>query len=398
MNIASRISRPVALRLWSMLLPVLLGLGCWGLSLPLRAQTYTYAPGFWNGLSITLGYGAHHPAAYNYTQALLSDGGTVGINKQFVPSFGLTTELDLLRGKGKLPGSQFSRSMVSIVGRINLMNLFDGYYGRPRIFEMQLRGGVGWGHTFSTEATVPDQNYIVSKTGLELNCNIGASRALTIGLRPEVIFDLRNGGQDQYESFSFDRADWRLLLALTVHFGNGHGGRHPALVTPTKIYSRSLLPATASAAPPREVQRLQRPLARQTEPVELLKPQMAQQSSAVATRVVTEVLRESKLEYLISFNAGDVTVASDQFATLERIASHLRRNPSAIVLLRGYSSPDGSVQINERVARQRAEVVKSLFVGKYHIQTNRIVVEGKGVGRLFADPKLNRMVICTIMQ
>ena len=62
----------------------------------------------------------------------------------------------------------------------------------------------------------------------------------------------------------------------------------------------------------------------------------------------------------------------------------------------GYASPEGSVEVNERIARQRAEAVKKMLVGKYGIAEERIVAEGQGVGNMFEEPDWNRVSICTI--
>ena len=66
------------------------------------------------------------------------------------------------------------------------------------------------------------------------------------------------------------------------------------------------------------------------------------------------------------------------------------------MLIKGYASPEGSVEVNERIARQGAEAVKKILVGKYGIAEERIVAEGQGVGNMFEEPDWNRVSICTI--
>jgi len=41
--------------------------------------------------------------------------------------------------------------------------------------------------------------------------------------------------------------------------------------------------------------------------------------------------------------------------------------PALAEIIKGYASPEGSVEVNERIARQRAEAVKKMLVGKYGI-------------------------------
>ena len=65
---------------------------------------------------------------------------------------------------------------------------------------------------------------------------------------------------------------------------------------------------------------------------------------------------------------------------------------------KGYASPEGSAEINQRLATKRAENVKKALMTKYGIKEDRIQAEGKGVGDSFSEPDWNRVSICTIMQ
>ena len=62
----------------------------------------------------------------------------------------------------------------------------------------------------------------------------------------------------------------------------------------------------------------------------------------------------------------------------------------------GYASPEGSVEVNARIAAARAEAVKTILVNKYKISASRITAEGQGVGDMFTEPDWNRVSICTI--
>ena len=54
------------------------------------------------------------------------------------------------------------------------------------------------------------------------------------------------------------------------------------------------------------------------------------------------------------------------------------------------------MEANERIARQRAEVVKTMLINKYGIAEERIVAEGQGVGNMFEEPDWIRVSSCTI--
>ena len=61
--------------------------------------------------------------------------------------------------------------------------------------------------------------------------------------------------------------------------------------------------------------------------------------------------------------------------------SYLKNHKEAKVNILGYASPEGSAEVNERIANQRAEAVKNMLVNKYRIDARRITAKGQGVGR-----------------
>ena len=71
----------------------------------------------------------------------------VGISKQLTPIFGLG-----LQGMGYINTTQsktaFDATDVSVLGKVNLMNLFASYNGSPRLFEVEAVAGMGWLHYY----------------------------------------------------------------------------------------------------------------------------------------------------------------------------------------------------------------------------------------------------------
>ncbi len=102
------------------------------------------------------------------------------------------------------------------------------------------------------------------------------------------------------------------------------------------------------------------------------------------------------LEFVITFRQGRITIDNSQLPNVERIAIYLRNHKEAGVVIKGYASPEGSEELNERIARQRAEAVQKMLVNKYGISKERIVAEGQGIGYMFEEPDWNRVSICTI--
>ena len=109
------------------------------------------------------------------------------------------------------------------------------------------------------------------------------------------------------------------------------------------------------------------------------------------------LFRSSKsLETNVFFAQGKSVVTAAQMPNVERVATFLKNNPGSTVVIRGYASPEGSREINERLANARANAVKDLLVNKYRIAAKRIDAAGLGVGDMFSEPDWNRVSVCTI--
>ncbi|MDE5702011.1 MAG: OmpA family protein, partial [Bacteroides sp.] len=101
-------------------------------------------------------------------------------------------------------------------------------------------------------------------------------------------------------------------------------------------------------------------------------------------------------ESIVTFRQGNTPVDASQLPNVERVASYMKRHENAVVAIKGYASPEGSGEVNTRIANARAEAVKKILVKKYKISPERITAEGQGVGDMFTEPDWNRVSICTI--
>lgn len=87
-------------------------------------------------------------------------------------------------------GAEGARTAVdnvntTVFGKANLSNLFFGYNGKPRVFEVEAMAGVGANHYFGEY----EGNSATSKVGLNFNFNLGESKAWTLSLRPAMAWD-----------------------------------------------------------------------------------------------------------------------------------------------------------------------------------------------------------------
>ena len=60
------------------------------------------------------------------------------------------------------------------------------------------------------------------------------------------------------------------------------------------------------------------------------------------------------------------------------VAKYMKNHKNAKLLVKGYASPEGPAELNQKLSEQRAAAVKNALVKKYKIAADRI--ESKGFG------------------
>lgn len=83
------------------------------------------------------------------------------------------------------------------------------------------------------------------------------------------------------------------------------------------------------------------------------------------------------LEDLV-FASGDSTLAEGEFASLAELATYLRANPDAKVVLVGHTDASGTLDPNITLSRERARSVRQRLLGAYAIPPNQVEAEGVG--------------------
>ncbi len=330
----------------------------------------------------------------------------VELRKQITPIFGLGVEgeatVNTSSWKADKSANMFDDMYVGVFGTINLNNLFAGYAGAPRFFEIEAVAGTGWLHSFynydGTE--IWDGNSWATKVGLNFNFNLGEAKAWTIALKPALVYNMnpgciREGGSDLGYAAKYDanHAYVELEAGVTYHFKNSNG-THSFVIAELRDEAEIAALNSQINALRDQLNSCDADKAALEAKINALQAQLNECLSRPA--VVKEVVKNLDNVRYVFFRQSSSTIDALQQPNVEMIAQKLKNNENATVEVKGYASPEGSKAFNEKLAQKRADSVKKVLVNKYDINADRINAVGCGIGDTFSQKNWNRCAICTV--
>lgn len=321
----------------------------------------------------------------------------VEARKQIAPAFGIGIEGEFGFNTSTWDGkpsihTAFDNMYVGTFGAVNLNNLFAGYAGQPRVCEVELVGGLGWIHTFGHKNEAKATDDMGVKTGINLNFNLGAEKAWTVGLKPAIIWNVTN---KNYTCYSGRTAALEIAAGVTYHFGCSNGTHSFAFAAPCDYtpYNEQInaLRATVAAqeAANADLNSANAALKAQLD-------ECRKRPAPVVTNTVVETNNTLESVRYVFYKIGSSTITADQQPNVEMIAQYMKNNPGSKVTIKGYASKDGNLEFNKKLAAKRAESVKTMLIKKYGIKADRIIAEGQGIGEMFKEESWNRVAICIL--
>ena len=285
------------------------------------------------------------------------------IGKNITPVFGLAIESNAYFSNKPWASTRLAvRAMnTSLLGTLNLSNLFAGYKGDPRTFELGAVYGIGWGHVFMHQEDGRAINRMTSKAGLDFQFNFGSKKQWQFYVEPAVtwVFNGMPGcnGESDYNDYGYkatssanqgayniNNAFFQLNAGVVYKFQN-HDGRHNFTVAQLRDQN--------------EIDAL-------NQTINDLRNELAKKPKEVVTEVNADCAANT---VIVTFAQGKSALTRDSKAALDAVkeGSHVKVIATA--------SPEGSKKFNQKLSEARAKVV-----AKYLSNKGVIVDEATGKG------------------
>ena len=302
-----------------------------------------------------------------------------------------------------LMGNFVDYTNVSLVGTVNLGNLFLGYKGAPRKFEVEGFAGLGWLHAYPQEVggftrEGAPLNSMTAQFGSNFVYNFGESKAWGVKISPAIVYAVDgvknfNGKSQSANELNSYNSFIQVTAGVFYRFKGSNGARYITAGAKTPDLSGDVANLRS------QLNNKDRELADKDRQISKLQDDL-EKARNKKPEVIKEVVTKNKktLESVVTFRVGKTTIDASQLPNVERVASYLKKHKDAKVVIKGYASPEGNLQKNEKLAEARAQAVKTLLVNRYKISSDRIQAEGNGIGDMFEEPDWNRVSIASIVE
>lgn len=302
------------------------------------------------------------------------------IGRNFTPVFGLAAESNVYfkNTNGHTTGTVVNGMNTSLLGTTNLTNLFGGYNGEPRLFELTALYGLGWGHVFGHPTKAYKADMLTSKAAFDFGFNLGQKKAWQLYIEPAMIWAL-NGNGYQGVKYDVNRASFQLNVGLVYKFKNSNGSHNFVVAELRDQAEIDILN--------NKINDLRGELASKDDEIADMNRQIAELKQQLADCQNQTTTACERLQPVVIFRQGKSTIDRAQYASIELIAKYMKDNQDAKVEIKGYASPEGSAKFNQKLSQARANAVKKALVKRYNISADRI--EAKGMG---ATNKLSERV------
>ncbi len=320
----------------------------------------------------------------------------VRVGRNFTPVFGLAVEGEAFfdnKGSEFRPlGTFVKRTNVSLLGTTNFSNWFGGYKGTPRAFEISAIYGLGWGHAYHTASnSIPTSDSFTGKVGIDFAFNLGSAKAWQLYVEPNLTYILA-AGESKIQA-NINNSAFGVLVGLNYKFGNSNGTHNFKYADKRDQGEIDALNAKINELRSDNSNK-DRTISNNNKTIADLQSQLAAEKSKQPTVVVNE--NKNVLQPTVIFGQGKSTIDNAQYASVAMIANYMKNHKDSKILIKGYASPEGSKEVNQKISEARANAVKDALVKRYKISASRLSTEGMGAtDELFDEVDFNRVATFT---
>lgn len=328
--------------------------------------------------------------------------------KWLTPSVGLSVNADFTFSDTEEMNNKYSQQIdntlnLDLMMQANLMNIFSGYQGEPRSFEIIPGVAIGWLHNWTKSGydyglgTI--RNALTATVSCDFAWNFGKKKQwqffvepemqwLVAGAIPEFINMDAVGGKTV--AFNVNYSFLQLNVGLNYRFKTSNGTHNFCIITPCDETEIAALNAEINAlrAKNLELDALRAEIAR-------LRKALKDCEEKPAPVVVEKEIEPNLPAVFYPLNKSIITPAQAQNVAIA--ATVMKNHPEIKLMVKGYASPEGPHDNNNSLSVRRAAAVKDLLVKKYRINPSRITTEGCGeTDQLFEIYEFNRVAMLYI--
>ena len=327
-----------------------------------NAQTAVQTSKLLDNTYVGVQAGVNTPLSFNQMFPVNEYAG-IRVGKNLTPVFGLNVDAGVTfndHANGHTNGfvNHFaSHAVVNTInvglnGTVNLMNLFKGYKGSPRLFEVSTVTGLGWSHIYNKTTGITntlDDDELIAKTGADFAFNLGKKKAWQIYAEPSVVWNLTNRTTDDVR-FNKDHAYLQLLVGVNYKFKTSNGTHN------FKVYDITAM----------------------NDEINSLRSKLAKKPKEVV-KTVTNTVDNRTFVIFFAQNSDELTPTAKE--VLDKI--------SGTVDVTGFASPEGTSEYNLKLSERRANAVANYLknkgvtvdvvtgLGVQGKATNRVVIVNK---------------------
>ncbi len=320
----------------------------------------------------------------------------IRVGKNFTTVLGLAVEGTAYFSTNRVYNGKTFIQGVDVYGlaTANLNNLFAGYKGQPRAFEIIAVGGFGYQWAFRPAGAPINASGYVSKIGADFALNFGSDKQWQVYLEPTMNWALYNTGKADFIQYDINNAGLALKAGVNYKFKTSNGTHNFAIEQLRDQQEIDDLNAKINAARA-EADAAKAAAAAKDAQISQLKKALADCEAKPAV-----VKKETKTEaYMppVVFQVGKSAIDKNQQQTVDLIAKYMKKNKDAKLEISGFASPEGDAAKNQALSEARANAVKNMLVNKYKIAADRISTVGKGVmvgeGSDDIEPEFKRIAL-----